>query len=207
MADGMGGTRGGELASAAAIAAVDDCLRSSMGQAESWLRVAFERAHAAVRDLSRSKLELRRAGTTLVAALIRDDELWVANVGDSRAYLIRRYGAEQITVDHSWAEEEIRAGMVGRSSAAAKAHRHILTRSLGSGSQLDVDVFGAIYLTPGDRVLLCSDGLYGAVPDTDLACMTRSFDPDMAAHRLVETANSAGGPDNISVIVIKSEAA
>jgi serine/threonine protein phosphatase PrpC len=201
VADGMGGAPAGHLASAAAITALQlGVERHASPRPGELLAAAFSLVNTAVRAFAASHSRYAGAGTTLVAALVDGSQAWVANVGDSRAYLIRSQSHEQITRDHSWLEEEIRAGLLTRESESA--HRHILTRSLGGAEDVAVDVFGPIGLVEGDRVVLCSDGLHVHVVGDELATIVNSLPPQEAAERLVELANARGGTDNISVIVL-----
>jgi len=142
-------------------------------------------------------------GTTLVAvALVADDTLTVANIGDSRAYLLRDGELSQLTQDHSVPEELLRQGQLTRDEADIDPRRHILTRVLGASFGEGPDL-QTIVPYRGDRLLLCSDGLYNEVADDEVAHVLRTVaDPTQAAQRLVELANEHGGADNISVVVV-----
>lgn len=145
-------------------------------------------------------------GTTLVAAVILGRKVYVANVGDSRAYLINKGGIIRITEDHSWVEEQVRAGLLSEEQARRHPHRNLVTRALGSKPAVEVDLFEG-ELTAGDTLLLCSDGLTGRVADHEIAAIVQEAQPSEAARRLVALANERGGNDNITVLIINAEEA
>jgi protein phosphatase len=126
----------------------------------------------------------------------------MANIGDSRGYLVRGGADEQITEDHSLVEESVRAGTLTRAAAAVSPYRHVITRSLGGREPAVVDTFGPRPVQAGDRVLLCTDGLTELVTPGVIARLASRPDPEDAARALVAEANKNGGPDNISVIVV-----
>ena len=139
-------------------------------------------------------------GTTVVAATIRDDYLYVANVGDSRLYLIDQ-DIEQITRDHSLVEEMIRVGELQRKDARSHPDRNVITRAIGVRDPVRIDFFD-VKLEAGDKVLLCSDGLTNMLEDEDiLRIIKKSGSLKEAAQRLVTEANKNGGHDNISVVL------
>ena len=204
VADGMGGHAGGEVAARLAVETLRD--EFARGGGTEPLLAAIRRANQVVWERSRSDAELRGMGTTVTAvALIEDgdrDELVVANVGDSRAYLLQNGELSQLTADHSLVEEMVRAGELSEAEAVGHPHRHILTRALGIDPDIEVDSW-QIAPHPGDRLLLCSDGLVNEVDDTDIAAVLRSeADPDRAAEILVERARAHGGADNITVVIV-----
>jgi protein phosphatase len=141
-------------------------------------------------------------GTTLVAAAVHDDWLTVASVGDSRAYLIRDHEAKQITHDHSWVAEQIEAGLLTEDEARVHMYRSVVTRCVGHQADIQVDTF-ELLLDPRDVVVLCSDGLSGQVADDEIARVATQLSPDQATERLIELANQAGGPDNITAIILQ----
>jgi protein phosphatase len=141
--------------------------------------------------------------TTLVACALRFDRAVVAHAGDSRCYLIRHGHVSALTRDHTVANEHLRLGILSTREAAAADTRHLLTRSLGSGLFVDVDT-GDFQVFPGDALVLCSDGLHGAVGTSDLAhIVTRGADLSKAVRELVTIANERDGSDNISVQAIR----
>ena len=140
--------------------------------------------------------------TTLTAAVIRGGELFFANVGNSRAYLLRGGQAWQMTVDHTWAEERRRVGLLTDWEAACHPWRHIITRSLGDAPGVQVDVFGPYQLIPGDRILLCTDGLVEIDAREIAAIGGGSPSPALAARRFVNLARQRGGLDNITALLV-----
>ncbi|MEJ2209999.1 MAG: SpoIIE family protein phosphatase, partial [Anaerolineae bacterium] len=162
------------------------------------LERAIQAANAALYAAAADGPERGRGGTTLVAAVIQERgsaRRGVANVGDSRAYLLRGRELRQISRDHSWA-----AALQG--APAQGAARHVVTRALGLRPEVKVDLF-AHKLRAGDRILLCTDGLTGPLPDAEIGAIARRRQPQEAARRLVEAANEQGGPDNVSVILVQ----
>jgi PPM family protein phosphatase len=198
VADGMGGHRAGEVASATALEALRAAITSGRP-----LRESIEDANEAVFTKSLTDAELRGMGTTLTAAtLVTGGILLVGHVGDSRAYLLRDGELRQVTEDHSLVEELVREGRLTADEAAVHPQRSIITRALGVDASVEVDVY-PIELAPGDRFLLCSDGLTGMVQFDDIAAtLRRESDPERAASHLVDAANHAGGEDNITVVVV-----
>jgi PPM family protein phosphatase len=200
VADGMGGHRAGEVASATAL----EALRASVANGQS-LRDAIEGANDAVLEKSESDLELHGMGTTLTAGMLGSDgHLVVGHVGDSRAYLVRGGELTQITTDHSLVEEMVRDGVLTPEQAEVHPQRSTITRALGIDPRVEVDEY-PIELQPGDRILLCSDGLTTMVrPDEIAGILTREPDPKRAAQLLVDAANAAGGEDNITAVIIEA---
>lgn len=204
VADGMGGHQGGEVASLAAV----EALREAFNERPTMegLVEAVRAANSAVESRARSSADLRNMGTTLTVAVLLedgDDELLaIANVGDSRAYLMRNSELSQLTEDHSVPQELLRQGQLSEAEAAVDPRRNILTRVLGASFGDGPDIQNLIPYT-GDRLLLCSDGLYNEVDDADIARVLRTVaDPTEAAQKLVEQANANGGADNISVVIV-----
>lgn len=211
LADGMGGQAGGEVASKLAVetveSAIDEALSAPGAAMDEHsivdaMRDAIARANQAVWRAARRSPELRGMGTTCVAVLVSGSAAVVSNVGDSRAYVLRSGKLTQITQDHSLVQEYVRAGELTKSEAQSSKFRNVLTRAVGISSTVDPDV-EVIALNRGDRMLLCSDGLTGVVSDAEIAdVLTAMPDPHEACDRLVARALSAGGPDNVSVIVV-----
>jgi PPM family protein phosphatase len=204
IADGMGGHQGGEVASLTAIEALRDAFRREAGAAG--LEEAISAANDAVADKSARSPDLRGMGTTLaVVALVDDgdDELLaVGNIGDSRIYLLRNNELTQLTDDHSLPQELFRQGQLTEAEAAVDPRRNVVTRVLGPSFGEGPDMQNLVPYA-GDRIVLCSDGLYNEVTDRDIAQVLRTVrDPKEAARRLVDQANANGGGDNISVIVV-----
>jgi protein phosphatase len=201
VADGMGGHRAGEIASATAL----EGLRSAVDEGTP-VADAVGRANTAVWDKAAGDTELAGMGTTLTAAVFDETTLTIAHVGDSRAYLLRDDRLERLTTDHSLVEELIRDGRLTEEQAAVHPQRSIITRALGVDSSVDVDVYSLV-LQGGDRVILCSDGLTSMVRPAGIAEILRAQpDPTAAANALVDAANAAGGEDNITVVVLDAVA-
>lgn len=198
VADGMGGHRAGEVASATAL----EALRAAVSAGRP-LREAVEDANRAVFEKAGTDDSLRGMGTTLTAAtLAAGDTLLVGHVGDSRAYLLRDGELRQVTTDHSLVEELVRDGRLTPDEAAIHPQRSIITRALGVDASVEVDVY-PVELAPGDVLLFCSDGLTGMLqPDVIAAELRREDDPTRVATKLVDAANAAGGEDNITVVVV-----
>ncbi len=206
VADGMGGHAAGEVASAVALDALQAALT---GQPVTLATVteAVRAANEAVFRRSLTEPSARGMGTTLtlIAPAVGDDErdhLVVANVGDSRAYLFADGQLRQLTRDHSYVEEMLAAGQITAAEARNHPHRHVVTRALGVEPAVAVDTW-LVTPEPGDRYLICSDGLINEVADDQIARLfLEHSDPQAAAQELVATANAAGGRDNISVVVV-----
>lgn len=198
VADGMGGHRAGEVASATAI----DALKAAFADGAP-LDQAVGEANAAVFEKASSNLDMRGMGTTLTAAALLDDHrVLLGHVGDSRAYLMRDGGVTRITEDHSLVEQLVREGRLSPEEAASHPQKAIITRALGIDPEVEVDTY-PVDLRPGDRLLLCSDGLTNMLTDGVIAgVLGREPDPQQAAEMLVDMANEAGGDDNITVVVI-----
>lgn len=198
VADGMGGHRGGEVASATAL----ESLRASISAGQP-LREAIMGANDAVLEKSVSDQQLYGMGTTLTAGTLgADGNLVIGHVGDSRAYLLRDGELRQITNDHSLVEEMVRGGELTPEQAESHPQRSIITRALGIDPEVDVDVY-PVRLRAGDRILLCSDGLTTMVRPDDIGeILTREPDPRRAAQVLVDAANDAGGEDNVTAVVV-----
>jgi len=204
VADGLGGHQAGEVASRLAVQALLTAYyRSRQGTPADRLRRAFADANHAVYERARQQTGPRRMGTTLVAAVARGEELIVANVGDSRAYLVRGGRIRQITRDHSLIAQLVAEAIVTPEQAKTHPQRHVLTRSLGTHSEMKVDLFTETFL-PGDQLLLCSDGVTEHVTDAEIGSAMRDRDPEAIAQRLVDLANERGGRDNITVLILRA---
>lgn len=205
VADGMGGHQAGEVASQGAVELViqhyyedtsRDVTRSLVKAVQTANRQIYAQGQA---DLAKAGM-----GTTLVAAVILGRKAYVANVGDSRAYLINERSISQITEDHSWVEEQVRAGLLTQEQAKHHPQRNLVTRALGSKPAVDVDLFEG-EISSGDTLLLCSDGLTGRVEDHEIATIVRAFPPMQATQALVTAAKEQGGNDNITVLLVSAE--
>jgi serine/threonine protein phosphatase PrpC len=200
VADGMGGHRAGEVASATAIESLQGAY-----QAGAALDEAVGEANAAVFAKASANVDMRGMGTTLTAVALRDGRTaLLGHVGDSRAYLMRDGGVTQVTDDHSLVEQLVREGRLSPEEALHHPQRAIITRALGVDPDVEVDTY-RVDLRPGDRIVLCSDGLTNMVADDSIAAVLRGqSDPQQAAERLVDMANDAGGDDNITVVILEA---
>jgi PPM family protein phosphatase len=209
VADGLGGHQGGEVASAAAVeplAALDGRDFATPSEAAEALAGAIAEANTAILDQAAGNPSLWGMGTTVTAAAVTGDHLQLAHVGDSRAYLLREGSFDQLTTDHTVVGELVRRGRLTPAQATVHPERSILTRAVGLDPRIPVDTPDPVELRQGDQVLLCSDGLTEAVPDPDIAELL-SAEPDghTACQSLIDTANSNGGPDNITVVLLRVE--
>jgi PPM family protein phosphatase len=209
VADGMGGHSAGEVASAIAIeelaALRDQGPWESEVAATDDLKRAIVRANRRIRETAASDRRLNGMGTTLVALLEDGDRVHLANVGDSRAYLLRHGELSQVTVDHSLVQELVDEGRLSQKDAERHPQRSVITRALGIDPEVEFDLF-TYKLQAGDRLLLCSDGLSDVVEPSQIRnVLLRVRDPQKAADRLVAVANEGGGPDNITVIVVDTD--
>ena len=206
VADGMGGHRGGEVASEIAVTVMGNEVVEPTVDA---LVAAVISANRKINNRSRDEAELSGMGTTVTAmALISDDEgerLGVVNVGDSRTYVVDQDELIQLTDDHSLVGEMLRSGQLTKEEALDHPQRNILTRALGVDSEVEVDWF-EIQIREGDRFLLCTDGLFNEVSEDQIASVLRRLaDPDEAAQELVRLAVEHGGRDNITVVIVDVE--
>ena len=226
VADGMGGHQHGEVASRLAIetlfaafyadSAQDGAAEPAIGEKlRRAFRLANERIAAEAREagaaggdglLGQPGQAGRTMGTTLVAAAIVGDQLTIANVGDSRAYLLRAESATQITQDHSLVAEQVKAGVMTPEEARESNHRNIVTRALGHRPKLDVDLF-EIVLLPEDRVILCTDGVHGSVEPEELAEVGLRGSPQEASRALIALALERDSTDNVTAAVVAYEPA
>jgi protein phosphatase len=142
--------------------------------------------------------------TTLVAAIVRAGEAWIANVGDSRASLVREGVTEAISEDHSLVAESLREGEMTEEEAWTSNLRHVITRTVGSEEEVDVDIFGPLTLGAEETLVLSSDGLHDLVEADEIAAIAGGDDLEAAAEALVAAANAAGGPDNITVVLYRA---
>ena len=202
VADGLGGHAKGEWASQRTIELIANSLAGHLkaGDPEAAFAAAIEDANATV------NFEARQQGTpgsatTLVAVLCKERQAWWANVGDSRLYLLARGELQQVSSDHSWVHDRVREGLLPPSALRGHPNRNVVSRTVGFEPVVTPDVGGPIELAEGEAVVLCSDGLHGPVTDDEIARAVQTLDPGLAAERLVELANAAGGPDNITVVI------
>jgi protein phosphatase len=204
VADGMGGAQAGEVASKIAAEAFEPAARGDQAP-EAYLRSIAETANERIHSLAKHDSSRSGMGTTLTSALVEGEEVSIAHVGDSRAYLYRDGDLRMLTSDHSLVEELRRQGRISDEQAEDHPQRSIITRALGPEASVDVDTF-SFSARPDDVVLLCSDGLTTMLRDATIAeILAGSQTLDEAVRALVEAANEAGGRDNITVVAFRLE--
>jgi PPM family protein phosphatase len=198
VADGIGGARGGEVASRMVVETLEELVKKGEGS----LRDQVRRANELVFERSVADRKVAGMGTTLTAAWLEGGEAHLAHVGDSRAYLMRAGNLRQLTEDHTLVARMVKAGEISRDEAEVHPHRNVITRSLGTEPDVVVDET-TVPLLADDRLLICSDGLTSMVAESQIRAILESEpDPKRAADQLVRAANRAGGIDNITVIVL-----
>ena len=206
VADGMGGHKAGDFASSYAVEVLLSTIRDDENSNPvKIIRAAIENANTQLLREASDNETMSGMGTTMVLVTIVGHYAYVANVGDSRLYLVDENKISQITKDHSLVEEMVRMGEISRDDARNHPDKNIITRALGAGRDVDVDFFD-IRLTPGDILLLCSDGLSNMVPDEDIRQVIRTSETlEETGRRLVSMANDNGGRDNIAVVLVEPE--
>lgn len=201
VADGMGGAAAGQIASELAlknvIAAYYDSPNENIALS---LLESIAAANEVIYQLAVAMPERSGMGTTLTAAVVVEDRVYIGQVGDSRAYLLRDGGIRQVTFDHSWVAEQVRAGVLTPEEAETSPYRNVITRSIGTQPAVEPDVFEE-EARVGDIWVLCSDGLTGHVHEDEIRLIASTQPPTEAARQLIELANSRGGRDNITVFV------
>jgi protein phosphatase len=202
VADGMGGHQGGETASRLAVEAIGAVFEHSEEVLETRMRIAVETANERVYMCAGEDPDLAGMGTTVVALCLGEGgEAWVAHVGDSRLYLLRDGRLSALTADHSLVAEMQRQGFLSAEEAEVHPRRNELTRSVGVAPSVEADVT-RITAKPGDRFLLCSDGLCGHVRDDEIREVLQREQPTHAVRLLVDQSNAKGGHDNVTVQVV-----
>jgi len=220
VADGMGGHVAGEVASRVAVETIQTFIAETAGadKNRTWpfpfepsislegnrLKAAFRLANRQIANAMADSVDLRGMATTASAVLAGRNTACVAHVGDSRIYAMRNGTLAQITDDHSWVEEQVRAGTMSEAAARQHPWRNVVTRALSGGSDPDIDTI-EIAPGPGERLLLCSDGLSGVVAHETIAEILGDRTTPLATicDRLIAAANAGGGPDNITALVLE----
>ena len=223
VADGMGGHVAGEVASRVAVEAIEIFIQETAGadKNRTWpfpfepalsleanrLKAAFRLANRRIASAIADSNDLRGMATTASALLTGPEGACVAHVGDSRVYVLHEGHLDQITNDHSWVEEQVRAGTMSPTAARQHPWRNVVTRALSGGEDPEVDVT-QIKPEAAERYLLCSDGLFSVVTDEQIATLMgdRGISLEQVCQRLIEAANTAGGPDNITALVLEVNA-
>ena len=229
LCDGMGGTNGGNIASGLAIRTFADHIEQVLApfvddedicnteavNLHLLMSEAVSAANKAVYRRARENSELTNMGTTIVAALATEDEIYIANVGDSRMYLLEGKSLTQLTHDHSYVQMLVDMGQLTKEEAATNPRRNILTRAVGTEPMVDADVISVDMPREGSYLMLCSDGLYNFISEKEFINIVRKkykdYDDDdydaeltFKTELLVDTANANGGGDNITIILIKN---
>lgn len=223
VADGMGGHVAGEVASRVAVETIQTFISETAGadQNRTWpfpfepalslegnrLKAAFRLANRQIANTIADSVDLRGMATTASAFLAGAKTACIAHVGDSRIYMLHGGTLEQITNDHSWVEEQVRAGTMTETAARQHPWRNVVTRALSGGDDPEVDV-AELKPAPGDRLLLCSDGLSGVVGHEEIAQVLadKNLGLQTVCDRLIAAANDGGGPDNITALVLQVDA-
>lgn len=206
IADGMGGHKGGEVASTMAIDVVrSKFLQSSSQDACEVLIDCFREAHRTIVEASRDSTELDGMGTTCCAAIVKHGQLVFGSIGDSRLYLIRDGHVQPLTEDHTMVNALMKQGILSPEEARTHDQRNILTAALGSESSTLAAEFARapIPMAAGDTLLMCSDGLHGLVSDDEMGSVVTSRPLSEACRELVDMAKQRGGPDNITVQLLR----
>jgi len=205
--DGMGGANGGGVASSITADILEKRIvsqyRENMPASSVFnlLESAIDAANIEVLDRAMADTELAGMGTTVVVVLVQNNEAVIAHVGDSRLYRLSKEGLSQVTTDHSVVQEMIEKGQLTEEQAKEHPRKHFITRAVGVADEVRAD-YDTVTLEAGDRLLLCSDGLTNMVSDDGIAAKLQADDVPMLAQTLIQTANLAGGEDNITAVVI-----
>ncbi len=211
VADGMGGHKGGDIASQTAVKLISNFVaNNSHLEAPQLLTQAIQYANQAIYEQGQRQAELKGMGTTVVAALLVKNQLTLANVGDSRAYLLHDHELFQMTKDHTLIQEKISLGIYSREDAPKDKMKNVLIKTVGFEPQVEVDIF-QYKMLQGDILLLCSDGLHGRLADPDILSIldqeipnplsTSSQNLQLGTQSLIDQSNQRGGQDNISAIL------
>jgi PPM family protein phosphatase len=206
LADGMGGANAGERASRLAVETVAEAVLMAQRRDSQVLLTAVEEANRRVLDAAQHDIALEGMGTTLVAALEIGEDLCIASVGDSRAYLMDDAGLRAITDDQTWVNEVGRPLGIDEESLKNHPMRHVLTMAIGASAPLTVNCY-AVPLLPGALVMMCSDGLHGVVDPQQLAQILQGgrdgVGLEESCRQLIEAAKAAGGPDNVTTVLVR----
>jgi protein phosphatase len=204
----MGGHTRGERASEMAIQIIRDTYYqdSSTDDIPTSLGNAVKQANKLIYQANQDENATPQSGmgTTCVAAVLKDDTIYLANAGDSLAYLINDQQVRQLAENHSWVVEQVRAGLLTEDQARTHENRNVITRALGTSPDVDVYLTSA-QLQAGDTLVLCTDGLHTLVSEQEIRDIVEHYTPEESAKRLVARANENGGPDNITAIVVQPE--
>jgi protein phosphatase len=204
VADGMGGHSAGEVASNLAVKIISQAYYDGDGDARSSLKNAFLKANRRILEASRETADLKGMGTTCTALVLQNGSAIAAHVGDSRLYLVRDGNIYLMTEDHSAVMELVKHGLISLEQARHHPDKNVILRALGSNEDLEVTTWAEPFpVREGDTFLLCSDGLYDLVEDEEIKQAVLISDPHTACQNLVALARERGGPDNISVGIVR----
>ena len=206
LADGMGGHSGGAVASKTAIdALMETYYAETSGTILESLEKAFQQANRKVIETGKKDLALQGLGSTLTAAVLKDDRMYFAHVGDSRGYIIYDHAITQFTEDHSYVASLVKAGVITAEQAETHPEGNIITRAIGADESLQVDVSEHQQAVRENQyILICCDGLYRVVKNEEIIDTVYAYkDPDAISQKLVDMANANGGPDNITVLIAR----
>lgn len=202
VADGMGGHASGQIASELALKHIVKSFYSDPSDdVAQGLVAAYRVANSYIYDAAQMITSRQGMGTTCTSIVLRDDEMFAGQVGDSRLYRIRGEEMRQISQDHSWVAEQVRMGVLTEQEAALSPFRNVITRSIGTYPDVEPDIF-CEKLEKDDVFVLCSDGLSGYVSDADIHVLASSHSPAVAALKLIDLANENGGGDNVTVLIV-----
>ncbi|ERI92859.1 putative serine/threonine phosphatase stp [Clostridiales bacterium oral taxon 876 str. F0540] len=206
VADGMGGHNAGEIASKIAVEKVIEYLNSlqSIEDAQEAIKSAIEFSNKQIYEFSQSNAVLNGMGTTITACLLVENKMVVANVGDSRCYIISKDRLVQVTKDHSLVQQLVDNGSITAEEAAAHPNKNIITRSLGTAPVVDVDTY-VLDLQHINKVLLCTDGLSNSLTEDEIYNIVIENTNQDACNKLIEISKQNGGRDNITVIIFEGE--
>lgn len=205
--DGMGGAAGGNIASALAVKVISDKINASYNEnmksvsIKNLLYSAITAANIEVYDMARSRYDLNGMGTTVVAVIVRDRVAHIAHAGDSRAYVVKEQGVEQVTVDHSLVQDLVDRGEITKEEAEHHPNKNVITRALGVDDNIDID-YSEVELVDKETLILCTDGLSNYVTNYEMVVDIKDGQYYAFADRLVKRANKNGGGDNITVVAI-----
>lgn len=208
VADGMGGHRAGDVASEMTITQLKNDWETSTGistagDAENWLREQITKVNSLLFNHAMNHLECDGMGTTVVAAISTERFVTIANIGDSRCYLLNESGFKQVTEDHSLVNELVRTGQISREDAEHHPRKNVLLRALGTEKAVEMDIKTIIF-EEGDILLLCSDGLSNKVNEKEMSTILKNEEPlDQKAGTLISLANENGGEDNITLVIVE----
>ncbi|MFH1223968.1 MAG: Stp1/IreP family PP2C-type Ser/Thr phosphatase [Pseudomonadota bacterium] len=207
IADGMGGHKGGEIASSMALEIIDMAVtklieKNSNVRIPPFLKESISLASMKIYEKALMDESLRGMGTTVISVLFRDDKAYISQVGDSRAYLFRDGNFWKLTEDHSLVNEQVRSGMINRTQAERMSYKNVITRSVGFEEIVAVDIYTR-EVQSGDVFLLCSDGLTSMLSDSEIRDRVNTDDIKGSVERLISAANEAGGQDNTTVILAR----